>query len=544
MAISSTHKAQIWNMLNELRGKIETSEYKNYVFGLMFYKFLSEKIETYVTDNADAFDGMTYQEAYEDALAEDDVDGLFRDIQEAIGYYIQPSELWGSFIKAINENKFDLVTFIDAIQHFNTQIFIDVNDPDKRAQKAFDDIFADMDLRSNRLGSDQSNRTKTLTSMMTLVEDLSVDFEKDGDVLGDIYEYLIGMFAKESGGKAGEFYTPHQVSHLMARVLADGRPQPTKPEDRFSMYDPTMGSGSLLLTMAHELPDWTIEYYGQELNTTTYNLARMNLMLKGVDYKNIHLRNGDTLQDDWPDGVVEGVDTPRQFDAVMANPPYSLKWDAKETGREDDPRFRDYGVAPAAHADFAFMLHSLYHLKAGGRMAIVLPHGVLFRGGSEAKIREALIKNNNISAIIGLPEKIFTNTGIETVIMIVEKQRTENGVLFIDGSKLYEKSTNGNVMTSEHLDKIFEAYQNGVDVPKFAHMADTKELQENNFNLNIARYVDTFDDEEEIDLVDLQKQLAEVDAQIADEKSTLLEMAEDLKGNADVLAAIKAVFGG
>ena len=225
-----------------------------------------------------------------------------------------------------------------------------MDDPnDKRAQHALKDIFADMDLTSNRLGSDVIDRTQTLTKMIRFVEDMAVDLENDGDVLGDIYEYLISMFAMTSGNKAGEFYTPHQVSKLMARILSDGHDTDTE----FSMYDPTMGSGSLLLTMADNLPEMTTtKYYGQELNTTTYNLARMNLAMRGINYNNMALRNGDTLGLDWPDGIVDGMDSPAFFDAVMANPPYSLSWNTKD--REDDPRFRDYGVAPKSYADYAF----------------------------------------------------------------------------------------------------------------------------------------------------------------------------------------------
>jgi len=327
------------------------------------------------------------------------------------------------------------------------------------------------------------------------------------------------------------------VSKLMARILADGHDSDTE----FSMYDPTMGSGSLLLTMADNLPDMTIiKYYGQELNTTTYNLARMNLAMRGINYNNMALRNGDTLGADWPDGIVDGMDSPAFFDAVMANPPYSLNWNTKD--REDDPRFRDYGVAPKSYADYAFLLHSLYHLKDTGRMAIVLPHGVLFRGGAEGKIRQALIKENKISAVIGLPANIFTNTTIPTVILILEKHRSTNGVLFIDGSKGFEKQKKNNVLRDEDIDKIYDAYKAGVDVDKFAHYADTPELIENDFNLNIPRYVDTFEAEEPVDLIEVSGNIKSLDQDIEANESELLTMLDDLVGDDAVLDAVRDVF--
>ena len=530
MAISTTMQSQVWKMLNELRGKIEPSEYKNYVFGLMFYKFLSDREENYVKDNAVDFDDLSLQDAWESA--EDEVIEL---LQQEIGYYIQPSELYSEFVKTVDAGTFSIIAFTDAISHFNAQILNDPND--QRAQHALKDIFADMDLTSNRLGADVIDRTQTLTKMICFVEDMAVDLENDGDVLGDIYEYLISMFAMTSGNKAGEFYTPHQVSKLMARILSDGHDTDTE----FSMYDPTMGSGSLLLTMADNLPEMTtIKYYGQELNTTTYNLARMNLAMRGINYNNMALRNGDTLGLDWPDGIVDGMDSPAFFDAVMANPPYSLSWNTKD--REDDPRFRDYGVAPKSYADYAFLLHSLYHLKDNGRMAIVLPHGVLFRGGAEGKIRQALLKENKISAVIGLPANIFTNTSIPTVILILEKHRSTNGVLFIDGSKGFEKQKKNNVLRDEDIDKIFDAYKAGVDVDKFAHYADTAELVENDFNLNIPRYVDTFEAEEPVDLIAVSGHIKSLDQDIETNEAELLTMLNDLVGDDAVLDAVRDVF--
>lgn len=528
MAISTTMQSQIWKMLNELRGKIEPAEYKNYVFGLMFYKFLSDKEESYVLKHPIDFDELDIYAAWDE-----DSEAVIDMLQHEIGYYIQPADLYSQFVKTVGDGSFSIIKFTDAINHFNTQILNDPND--QRAQRSLKDIFADMDLTSNRLGSDTIDRTQTLTKMIRFVEDMSIDLENDGDFLGDIYEYLISMFAMTSGNKAGEFYTPHQVSKLMARILSHGYEQNTE----FSMYDPTMGSGSLLLTMADSLPDLKIKYYGQELNTTTYNLARMNLSMRGINYNDMALRNGDTLGEDWPDGIVDGTDSPVFFDAVMANPPYSLKWDAQN--RETDPRFK-YGVAPKSYADYAFLLHSLYHLKDNGRMAIVLPHGVLFRGGAEGKIRQELIKNNHISAVIGLPGNIFTNTSIPTVILILEKHRSTSGVLFIDGSKGFEKQKKNNVLRDEDVDKIYDAYIAGKDIDKFAHYADATELKENDFNLNIPRYVDTFEAEEPVDLIEVSGKIKSLDTDIDTNEAELLTMLDDLVGDDAVLDAVRDVF--
>lgn len=292
-----------------------------------------------------------------------------------------------------------------------------------------------------------------------------------------------------------------------------------------------MGSGSLLLTTASHMQKagvrGAIKYYGQELITTTFNLARMNLMMHGVEYNDINLRNADTLNGDWPDGVREGIDSPRMFDAVMANPPYSLKWDNKN--REEDVRFK-YGVAPASKADYAFLLHSLYHLKQDGRMAIVLPHGVLFRGAAEGKIRKQLLDNHHISAVIGLPEKIFTNTGIPTIIMVLEKHRQSDDVLFIDASNDFEKAKNSNVLRDKDVDKIVKNYLDRKDIEKYAYVATMDEIIENDYNLNIPRYVDTFEEEEPVDAQKLLDDMKEINAKEKQLMSELSEQFDQLVG--------------
>ncbi|MDD7544482.1 type I restriction-modification system subunit M, partial [Actinobacillus porcinus] len=323
------------------------------------------------------------------------------------------------------------------------------------------------------------------------------------------------------GKKGGEFYTPHQVSKILAKLVtldvADN-------QETFLVYDPTMGSGSLLLTVGNELPkSKPIKYYGQELNTTTYNLARMNLMMHGVSYKNMTLSNADTLESDWPEGLdAQGVDQPLcRFDAVVANPPYSANWDNHER-KLKDARFQPFGaLAPASKADYAFILHSLYHLGEQGTMAIVLPHGVLFRGAAEGKIRKALIGDNStnaqgnyLDAVIGLPANLFYGTSIPTTILVFKKNRKNKDILFIDASQQFEKGKNQNRLTDEHVQKIIETYSARQNVDKFAYVASLEEIIENDYNLNIPRYVDTFEEEEEIDINEVLKQLQQDNQEI------------------------------
>ncbi|CAH1855461.1 type I restriction-modification system subunit M [Convivina praedatoris] len=520
MALKATEQAMIWKTLNDTRGKIEPAEYKNYIFGIMFYKFLSEKAQSWLKS-------IPGNQEWAEIWAQNP-EKASEFMQSKIGYSIRPGEMFSDWESDINTSNFNISNISDSLAHFKQSI-----SPDAKIE--FEGIFDDMDLTSSRLGNNDQMRTATMIDMISLMS--QIELKDDADVLGDLYEYLIGMFAANSGAKAGEFYTPHQVSDIMAQILTYGR----EDMKNYSLYDPAMGSGSLLLTTASYMKNdhvrGAIKYYGQELITTTFNLARMNLMMHGVEYNDINLRNADTLNNDWPDGIVDGSDNPRMFDAVMANPPYSLKWNNKD--REDDPRFRD-GVAPASKADYAFLLHSLYHLKQDGRMAIVLPHGVLFRGAAEGKIRKNLLTNRNITAIIGLPEKIFTNTGIPTIIMVLEKNRENDDVLFIDASKGFEKQKNSNKLRPEDIEKIvstFKNYKEAVatgttmeDVDKYAHVASMDEIKENDFNLNIPRYVDTFEEEALVDAEQLFKDMQELNAEEKKLENELKTMMADLNG--------------
>ena len=385
-------------------------------------------------------------------------------------------------------------------------------------------LFDDFDVQSKDLGKTPDKRNEMIASVIKALA--AIDFSQyPEDALGDAYEYLISQFAAESGKKAGEFYTPQSVSRLIARIV-------TKDQNKkyaFSVYDPTCGSGSLLLQVRNSIENANsvdnkkaVQFFGQELKNQTYNLARMNMMLHQVPGTNQHLRNGDTLDADWP------TDEPTNFDAVVMNPPYSQKYDARE-GLLKDPRFAQYKkLPPPSRADFAFLLHGFYHLKETGTMGIVLPHGVLFRGGAEGTIREGLLKKGNIYAVIGLPAGIFFSTGIPTCIVVLKKSNTTRNVLFIDASKEFRKERARNFLDPEHIEKIFQAYVARKDVEKFARLATFEEIQKNKFNLNIPSYVDTFEEEEQIDLQATFKELAKIEKEEAEVNARFAGFVKDL----------------
>ncbi|HBJ1651964.1 MULTISPECIES: type I restriction-modification system subunit M [Clostridium] len=513
---------KLWAMANELRGTMDASEYKNYILAFMFYRYLSEHQEEYLSKNnvIDDIEGESINEAYNSQVNESELQDYLEDISASLGYAIAPKDTWQSLIDKINDSQVIPSDYQTIFDNFNKNAELN-----KEAVKDFRGVFNDINLGDSRLGSSTNERAKSLNNIVKLVDSIEYKGNDGKDILGEIYEYLIGQFAASAGKKGGEFYTPHQVSKILAKVVTEGV---EKSDELFSVYDPTMGSGSLLLTVGQELPEGTpMKYFGQELNTTTYNLARMNLMMHGISYNNMVLSNADTLESDWPDGAdAKGIDHPRSFDAVVANPPYSAKWDNDET-KLKDPRFSEYGkLAPASKADYAFILHSIYHLNETGTMAIVLPHGVLFRGAAEGKIRETLIGKNYLDTIIGLPANLFYGTSIPTVILVLKKNRKNKDILFIDASNDFEKSKNQNNLRDEDIDKIIKTYKERKDAPKYAHLASIEEIRENDFNLNIPRYVDTFEEEEPIDLEEINKLLEQDNKEIAELEA---EINEQLK---------------
>lgn len=515
--------SKLWEMANKLRGTMDASEYKNYILPFMFYRYLSENQDEYLEVN-----GLEeFYEVKDDTEKED----YLEEISKGIGYAIDPAYTWGEMVSKIENHKIKASDFQDMFDSFNTNA--------KRnavAAADFANVFSDVNLGDTRLGLSTNERAKALNDIVLMINEFTFKDESGRDILGDVYEYLIGQFAANAGKKGGEFYTPHEVSKILAKIVtinADGN------GDQFRVYDPTMGSGSLLLTVQKELPnggeEGSVEFYGQELNTTTYNLARMNLMMHGVNYRNMELKRADTLEADWPFAEKDGAQIPLKFDAVVANPPYSQNWDTKNVDREKDTRFKGYGVAPASKADYAFVLHGLYHLDKAGTMAIVLPHGVLFRGASEGKIRKNIIDNNLLDAVIGLPANLFYGTSIPTCVLVFKgrEARKNKDILFIDASNEFEKGKNQNKLSPENINKIIETYSNREDVEKYAHVASLDEIKGNDYNLNIPRYVDTFEEEEVIPLSKVAQELTEVKADIANSYDKLFELMSELNGTTD-----------
>lgn len=530
--------SQIWEMANRLRGNMDASEYRNYILGFMFYRYLSERQEKYLFDNK-VFDenpndisGIT-AEYVKEAAGEYLADYL-DDIAGSLGYAIEPQYMWKTIVNEVNNNTITPDTFQSMFESFDNNLRLN-----SKATQDFTGVFDDMNLNNSRLSNTTASRAKALTQIIDLVDQVDYIDENGKDILGDIYEYLIAKFAGNSGKKAGEFYTPHEVSEVLAKLATVSLDQENKKP---SVYDFACGSGSLLLTLKDEVKN-KILYYGQELNTTTYNLARMNLMMHGVPYDRMTLKNADTLEQDWPDGVdAQGTDRPRFFDVVVANPPYSARWDNSDR-KLKDPRFKDYGLAPKTKADYAFLLHGLYHLDQNGTMAIVLPHGVLFRGAKEGKIREALLKKNQIDAIIGMPPGLFYSTGIPTVVLVLKKNRPNKDVLFIDASKGFEKDKNQNKLREEDIDKIINTYKERKDVERYAHVASFDEIKENDFNLNIPRYVDTFIPEPPVDLKKVAADLHETNIEIQKNQKELVGMLKELTSeDDDIMAGLNAII--
>lgn len=511
----------LWNSAHILRSKMDANEYKSYLLGLVFYKFLSDKMLFYVAELLEqpTTDLQIAQKLYEEAYEDEDTKSvLLEELQDEFSYTIEPKLTFIYLVNEINgktEAPFEL-------DHLN-QGFSDI----ERSSEIFANMFEDVDLYSKKLGATLSKQNQTISEVMKeLAElDLAGEAAHDGDVLGDAYEYLIGKFASDSGKKAGEFYTPQPVARLMTQIVLQGK----ENKKGFTIYDPTMGSGSLLLNAKKFSNEpGTISYFGQELNTSTYNLARMNMILHGVANANQHLSNGDTLDEDWP------TEEPTNFDGVMMNPPYSAKWSANK-GFLEDSRFSDYGgvLAPKSKADFAFLLHGYYHLKENGVMAIVLPHGVLFRGNAEGKIRQVLLDNGAIDTVIGLPANIFYNTSIPTTVIVLKKRRKEKDVLFIDASQGFEKGKNQNVLTDKHIQEILDTYMTRETKDKYAYLASYDRIKEEEYNLNIPRYVDTFEEEEEIPLETISKNIKETEQKLATAEKELFNMLGELQGTTD-----------
>ena len=477
--------AKIWESANQMRSKIEANEYKDYILGFIFYKYLSDNELKFARKES-------CSDADIKALSEDD-DVTVEYFKSNIGYFIAYKDLFSTWISLGKD--FDVSNVRDALSAFGRLI-----NPAHR--KLFQDIFKTLETGLSKLGDSAASQTKAISSLLQLIKDIPMDGKQDYDVLGFIYEYLIGMFAANAGKKAGEFYTPHEVSLLMSEIVAHH----VKDKKEIQIYDPTSGSGSLLINIGrsvsrHMADANNIKYYAQELKQNTYNLTRMNLVMRGILVDNIVTRNGDTLEVDWPyfdENDPTHSYNPLYVDVVVSNPPYSQQWDSSD--KETDPRYARFGLAPKSKADYAFLLHELFHLKPDGIMTIVLPHGVLFRGGEEGEIRKKLIEGNHIDAIIGLPANIFFGTSIPTTIMILRQRRDQTDVLIVDAAKGFEKVGKNNKLRASDIKRIADTVLNRHDRPEFSREVTREEIRANNYNLNIPRYVDSAESAESWDI--------------------------------------------
>mgnify|MGYP003309752255 CR=1 FL=1 len=477
--------AKIWESANKLRSKIEANEYKDYILGFIFYKYLSDRELKYVRE-----EGFSQEDIA--ALSENDTQTM-EYIQKNIGYFIAYKDLFSTWL-SMGRN-FDVSNVRDALSAFSRLI----NDSHK---KVFSGIFKTLETGLSKLGENSASQTKAISSLLQLIKDIPMDGRQDYDVLGFIYEYLIGMFAANAGKKAGEFYTPHEVSVLMSEIVANH----LKNRTEIKIYDPTSGSGSLLINIGHSIARYMherdrIKYYAQELKENTYNLTRMNLIMRGILPDNIVTRNGDTLEEDWPyfeDNDPAGTYEPLYVDAVVSNPPYSQHWDSEN--KEHDVRFSNFGVAPKSKADYAFLLHDLFHLRPDGIMTIVLPHGVLFRGDAEGEIRKQLLECNHIDAVIGLPANIFFGTGIPTIIMVLKKNRPNTDVMIIDASKGFAKVGKSNQLRASDIRRIADTVIGRIATAGYSRPVELEEIRANDYNLNIPRYIDSNESAEHWDI--------------------------------------------
>jgi len=508
MTDTNTYQAQanelsqkLWAIANDLRGQMDASEFKNYILGVIFYRYLSERTEMYMIDLLKNDDGITYEEAF--------ADEEYRPVVEEwslskLGYVIKPENLFRNLIRKITkfENDADKFSVEDFEKAINDLVGSTMG---HESNKAFDGLFNDMRLQDSRLGETVADRTEMIGRVMVRVSDIDFDLQDSQfDVLGTAYMILIGLFASDAGKKGGEFFTPAGPSKLCATLAALGL------DEAKMVGDCTCGSASMLLEVQKHLTTGKVgHFYGQELNATTYNLSRMNMIMHGIDWQNFDIYKGDTLKDDKYGDI--------KMTVQVCNPPYSLKWSADKQF-EDDPRYSGAGkLAPKGQADLAFVEHMIYHMdEDDGRVAVLLPHGVLFRGGAEETIRKYIIKDlNRLDAVIGLPANLFHGTGIPVCVLVLKCKRNGNAgnILFIDASKEFKAGKNQNVLEQKHIDKIVETYEKRVDVDKFAHVAEMSEIVENGYNLNIPRYIDTFEEEEPVDLKAVRAEIKRLDTE-------------------------------
>ncbi len=505
-------QTQLWAIANELRGKMDADEFRDYILGFIFYKYLSEKQYLYANTLLETEDIKDYINVTD----KDDLEAIREESLIKLGYFLKPTELFSAMAKKGNANTETESNFIleDLERILNS---IEQSTMGTESEDDFNQLFEDLDLSSTKLGRSADKRNELIAKVLLHLDKIDFALEDtESDVIGDAYEYLISQFASGAGKKAGEFYTPQQVSKILAQIVTSGKKRLK------NVYDPTCGSGSLLLRVAREVE--VDEFYGQELNRTTYNLCRMNMILHDVHYRQFDIRQEDTLR--------EPQHKELRFEAIVANPPFSAKWTGKNNPlNENDDRFSQYGkLAPTSKADFAFLQHMIYQLADNGTMACVMPHGVLFRGAAEGVIRKYLINDlNYLDAVIGLPPNIFFGTSIPTSILVLSKCRVhDDNILFIDTSKEFEKDGNKNKLSEEHIDKIVKTFKERQTIDKYSYVASLEEIVENDYNLNIPRYVDTFEEEKPIDLNAVSDQLRALENDINETDKTIADFCKQL----------------
>ncbi len=507
-----TLKKQLWSIANELRGKMDADEFRDYILGFVFYKYLSEKQHLYANRLLETESVNDYRKVTD----AQDMAAIREESLLKLGYFLRPEELFSAITAKGNTSLEGKSNFIlEDLQAILNRV--EQSTMGTESEEDFNKLFEDLDLSSTKLGRAPDARNTLIAKVLAHLD--QIDFglaESDSDILGDAYEYLIGQFASGAGKKAGEFYTPQQVSKILAKIV-------TLDKERIkSAYDPACGSGSLLLRIGKEAE--VSEFYGQELNRTTYNLARMNMILHDVHFSRFDIRQEDTLEHP------QHLDL--QFEAIVANPPFSARWKGKDNPlNETDDRFSQYGaLAPKTKADFAFVQHMIYQMAENAVMAVVLPHGVLFRGAAEEVIRKYMIEEQNVlDAVIGLPANLFYGTSIPACILVLKKCRVhDDNILFIDASQQFEKSGNQNMLTDQQVEKIVDTYRKREAIDKYAHVASLDEVRENDYNLNIPRYVDTFEEEEPVDIGAVAQDLKALEVDMQETDRTIAGFCKEL----------------
>lgn len=504
----------LWNVADVLRGSMTADNFRDYMLSLLFYRYISAQYETAARRElrGDLPEGKSLREWYTENEA--DVPEFEDMMLKSTHYIIKPEYLWSTIYELARTQDDNLLTELkDSFRHIEEESF----------KGAFKGLFSEINLDSEKLGKDRAARNKVMCNIIVKLEEKLIEFDERGDILGDAYEYLIGQFAAGSGKKAGEFYTPQQVSTILSRIVTLDCQDPSTghKKELANVLDFACGSGSLLLNVNNEIKKnggKIGKIYGQEKEITTFNLARMNMLLHGLHDSEFEIFHGDTLTNDWSLLKDSNPVKPVTFDAVVANPPFSLKWEPDDESSKD-PRFQNYGVAPKSAADFAFLLHGFHYLSGSGTMAIILPHGVLFRGGSEANIRQKLITDDNIDCIIGLPANLFYSTGIPVCIIVLKKCRKSDDVLFINAAECYDKGKKQNVLLPEHIDKIVDTYRYRKEEERFSRKVSLREIVENDYNLNITRYVSLAKEEAQIDLAKNQEELEQIEERLTDARS-------------------------